>query len=149
MDIKIKTYLTSDELGTIISDMKYVYDKKGNIVERKDAFNRHFTKVVDVAKSCAKSALKDCKSDDEVYNFCSENGLIKRFEEEVQMYNEIDKIIERDESVYNLMNETVDLLSKKVDELTSVSNIDKMKLVLSDAINKMKPMLEKANNGNK
>ena len=47
------------------------------------------------------------------------------------------------------MNETVDLLSKKVDELTSVSNINKMKLVLNEAINKMKPMLEKANNGNK
>ena len=113
--IRIKPYLTIDELNTIILDMKENQMKtekdgtKTDTGKQKSALARHFSKVILTTDFCT-NILIDGMDADEVYDLVAELCLMDEFKTFIPMYNEIDDMIESDESTYNLMKEITDSL---------------------------------------
>ena len=82
-NILIKPYMTLDELSTTYYDM--MADVKGS---RKDALNRHFTKIINMMKFCTNI---DCTelSNEEIYDVCYENQLVNDFEYLISEYKKM------------------------------------------------------------
>ena len=110
-DIKIKPFYTFAEKYTIYSDM----------MEKQSAIEREFSKVV---LTCKLNTNLDVSELDDIaiYDLCSELGLIYEFAMEIDGYNELDKLVKDDESVYKAF----EMLSKQF-------NIDKFSETLNQA----------------
>ena len=102
--VKIKPYLTWDEYA-------HIYE----VVSAQDnAFMRNFSKVVEFAKACTNIDF-DGMSEKEIYDICAERGSLCAFELEIEEYQLLDRMIERDENTYNALTQIIEVIDKKLD----------------------------------
>lgn len=115
--LKLKPFMTVEEMYTLYDDVK----------SKKDAFNRHFSKVVMTAKLLT-NIDESQYTDKEIYDLCAELGLIFDFKLEVEQYEEIDRMIASDESTYNLISDIVEKLTPML------TNADKQTEALKEVL---------------
>ena len=102
--VKLKPFYTIAEMTAIIDDMK----------SKDNALGRYFSKVV-------LTAIYNTNIDwtgfnhNEVFDACSELGLIDEFEYNIDMFHRFDDIIKQDESTYKLIGAFVDSLGDKLE----------------------------------
>ena len=99
-DIKIKPFLTWEEFSGIYE-----------LVSAQDnSFMRYYAKVVEFAKVVTNIDFDGMESQ-EIYDICAELGLSYTFKLEIEEFDELDRMIEKDESVYNSIVEVGKLLN--------------------------------------
>lgn len=111
--LRIKPFYTIGELATIYKDMK----------AKDNALDRYYLKLCQSAIVLTNIDFEGYEVD-EIFDVCSELGLAYEFSIVTEEFNELDRMIEKDESLYNgIMNLTKtlnDTLGKiKLDEKLS------------------------------
>lgn len=119
-----RNYLTSDEMGFIVS----------NMIEREDALEREILKVGLVAQFLVEEeSLKDIESCNQAYDLIYENGI--DLEKEVANYKVIDKILDNDTGVVALIKgfvEKIDLNAENLDLSKSIETLQNLKSELQN-----------------
>lgn len=125
-NILIKPYMTLDELSTTYYDM--MADVKGG---KKDALNRHFTKIINMMKFCTNI---DCTelSNEEIYDVCYANQLVNDFEYLISEYNLLDRMIERDENTYNALTSVTESLAEMMKGMNPESALKELEGVVGN-----------------
>ena len=126
--VKIKPYLSWEE-------MKDTYLM---IKSQDGGFMRHFAKVVEVTKYCTDLDLEGLEND-EIFTLANSLGLPYEYSLEVCGYDELDKMIKDDESVYNLMSDILPKLEGMVSGMNFdgvMSQLENMKGVVDVVNNK-------------
>lgn len=98
--VKIKPFLTWEEFGAI-------YEL---VLAQDNSFMRNYAKVVEFAK-VATNIDFDGIEPKEIYDICAELGLPYTFKLEIEEFDELDRMIEKDESVYNSIVEVGKMLN--------------------------------------
>ena len=99
-EIKIKPFLTWSEFGAIYE----------SVSAQENSFMRNYAKVVEFAKVVTNIDFDGMESQ-EIYDICAELGLSYTFKLEIEEFDELDRMIEKDESVYNSIVEVGKLLN--------------------------------------
>lgn len=102
--VKLKPFYTIAEMTAIINDMK----------SKDTALGRYFSKVVLTAIYNTNIDWEEL-THNEIFDKCSELGLIDEFEYNIDMFHRFDDIIKQDESTYKLMGAFVDNLGDKLE----------------------------------
>ena len=125
-NILIKPHMTLDELSTTYYDM--MADVKGG---KKDALNRHFTKIINMMKFCTNI---DCTelSNEEIYDVCYANQLVNDFEYLISEYNLLDRMIERDENTYNALTSVTESLAEMMKGMNPESALKELEGVMGN-----------------
>ena len=110
--IKVKPFYTLAEKFTIYSDMK----------DNELSFHKDFALIVQTARFCTNIDFTDM-TDEEIYNVCAERRLVDTFEIYVSEYMNMNKLIERDESVYKAFEFLIDTIGKKMETFDSTQII--------------------------
>lgn len=127
-DVKIKTYLSWDEMKDVYSMVK----------AQDNGFMRHYAKVVEVTKYCTNLDVSKL-GDDEIFTLANKLGLPYEYSLSVCGYDEIDGMIKDDESVYNLMADILPKLEGMLSGMnmdTVLSQLESMKGVVQSASDK-------------
>lgn len=98
--VKIKPFLTWAEFGAI-------YEL---VLAQDNSFMRNYAKVVEFAKVVTNIDFDGLESQ-EIYDICAELGLPYTFKLEIEEFDELDRMIEKDESVYNSIVEVGKMLN--------------------------------------
>ena len=125
-NILIKPYMTLDELSTTYYDM--MAEVKGG---RKDALNRHFTKIINMMKFCTNIDFSEL-SNEEIYDVCYMNQLVNDFEYLISEYNLLDKMIERDENTYNALTSVTESLAEMMKGMNPESALKELEGVMGN-----------------
>ena len=122
--IKVKPFYTLAEKFTIYSDMK----------DNELSFHRDYALIVQTARFCTNIDFTDM-TDEEIYNVCAERRLIDTFEIYVSEYMNMNKLIEREESVYKAFEFLIDTISKKMETFDSTQIIAEVQKGLANGKN--------------
>ena len=125
-NILIKPYMTLDELSKTYYDM--MAEVKGG---RKDALNRHFTKIINMMKFCTNVDFAEL-SNEEIYDVCYANQLVNDFEFMISEYNLLDKMIERDENTYNALTSVTESLAEMMKGMNPESALKELEGVMGN-----------------
>lgn len=104
-EVKIKPYLTWEEFSEIYK----------MVSAQSNSFMKYYCKVVEFAKVCTNIDF-DGMEDNKIYDICSELGLPLEFSLNIEEYSEIDRMIDKDESIYNVIKEISDNLTPQINE---------------------------------
>jgi len=130
--VKIKPYLTVKELYSTYYDMKsMVENKETKEMSKKDALDRHFTKIVNMMKYCTNIDFSELK-DEDVYDICAELGFITEFEINIEEYRLLDRMIERDENTYNALTSVTESLAEMMKGVNPEQAVKELEGVLSN-----------------
>ena len=125
-NILIKPYMTLDELSTTYYDM--MADVKGG---RKDALNRHFTKIINMMKFCTNIDYTELNNE-EIYDVCYANQLVNDFEYLISEYNLLDRMIERDENTYNALTSVTESVAEMMKGMNPESALKELEGVMGN-----------------
>ena len=125
-NILIKPYMTLDELSKTYYDM--TAEVKGG---KKDALNRHFTKIINMMKFCTNIDFTEL-SNEEIYDVCYANQLVNDFEYLISEYNLLDKMIERDENTYNALTSVTESLAEMMKGMNPESALKELEGVMGN-----------------
>ena len=99
-----KNYLTIEEIGTIIENMKIV----------NTSYEREMTKVALVSKYCVDKEFDKEMGLNEVYNEVAEDGILDLFDSEIHNYYKIDTLFKDEISLNKMFKDIMDM-TKQVD----------------------------------
>ena len=125
-NILIKPYMTLDELSKTYYDM--MAEVKGG---KKDALNRHFTKIINMMKFCTNVDYTEL-SNEEIYDVCYANQLVNDFEFMISEYNLLDRMIERDENTYNALASVTESLAEMMKGMNPESALKELEGVMGN-----------------
>ena len=97
--IRIKPFLTIQELNEVYNDMMYSSDGKP-----KSSLDRYFAKVVHISKLTTNINFSGM-SDEDIYNLVASLEMPYQFMLIMNEFEELDRIIAREESLYNMVKE--------------------------------------------
>ena len=118
--------MTLDELSTTYYDM--MADVKGG---RKDALNRHFTRIINMMKFCTNVDFTEL-SNEEIYDVCYANQLVNDFEYLISEYNLLDRMIKRDENTYNALASVTESLAEMMKGMNPESALKELEGVMGN-----------------
>ena len=119
--VKIKPYLTWDEYANIYK----------SVSAQDNAFMRNFSKVVEFAKACTNIDF-DAMSEKEIYDICAQLGLLYTFELEIEEYQLLDRMIERDENTYNALITVTESLAEMMKGMNPEQAVKELEGVLGN-----------------
>ena len=117
--IRIKPFLTIQELNEVYNDMMYSSDGKP-----KSSLDRYFAKVVHISKLTTNINFSGM-SDEDIYNLVASLEMPYQFMLIMNEFEELDRIIAREESLYNMVKEINN-------NIGAMGIMDKLKEVLTN-----------------
>ena len=127
-DIKIKSYLSWEEMKDIYTMM----------LNQSNEFMRHYAKVTMVTQFCTNLDLSGME-DDAVFTLANKLGLPYEYSLGICGYDELNKMVKNEESVYKLMEQFLPKIETMVSgmNMTDVfSQLESMKGVIESVDNK-------------
>lgn len=127
-DVKIKSYLSWEEMKDIYTMM----------LNQSNEFMRHYAKVTMVTQFCTNIDLEGME-DDAVFTLANKLGLPYEYSLSVCGYDELNKMVKNEESVYKLMEQFLPKIETMVSgmNMTDVfSQLESMKGVIQSVDNK-------------
>lgn len=118
MELKRK-YLTSEELTSIVSEL----------IKHSNAVEREIIKVGMVAQ-CLIDGMDKYENCNEMYDFVMENGVY--FDMEVDNYYMIDKLVDKELGIDNIVKIFLDSLDNKLQGFDLGQSIEQLKDVMSN-----------------
>ena len=126
--VQFKPFYTFAEMTAIMNDMQADIEEEVNgktITRSKTALERYFSKVVLTGIYNTNINFGDM-SDNDKFDLLSELGLPYEFSVSVDGFDDLDRFIKSDESIYNLLKIVADKLGTKLDGFDITALNDKL-----------------------